>query len=240
MNPACHDRLGTSSRCWRGTMETKILLVDDEEMILSSLKRLLYRTYTVDTETSPSEALQRLDKADPYAVIVSDYKMPRMNGIQFLREAKERSPDTTRIMLTGYADLNNSIQAINDGYIFRFLTKPCDEKSFLENVGEGVRQFELVTAKKILLEKTLKGSIELLSEITSIVNPEAYARTNRIRRYVKYLVKKKKLSNLWKYDVAAMLSQIGTVILPPKLLTNNSVAKSSPPKNMKCLQCIRA
>ncbi|MGL1864196.1 MAG: response regulator [Pseudodesulfovibrio sp.] len=195
-------------------MKTRILLVDDEPNVLSSFRRQLRNDYEVVTEEDPTMALLALNKKEPFAVVISDYRMPKMNGIEFLREVKKKAPETTRMMLTGYADLDNAIRAVNDGHVFRFLTKPCEKDHFLANVKGAVEQYELVTSKRILLEKTLKGSVELLNEITSLVNPEAGARINRVRRYVRYFAKKKEVSDMWRYDIATMLSQLGTLILP--------------------------
>ncbi|WP_207260934.1 HD domain-containing phosphohydrolase [Desulfovibrio sp. Huiquan2017] len=199
-------------------MKPRILLVDDEPNVLSALRRQLREQYEVDVQANPAEALKRIDKATPYAAAVSDYRMPGMNGIEFLNELKNLSPDTTRLMLTGYADLDNAIRAVNDGNVFRFLTKPCERDNLLRNVADAVRQHELVTAKRVLLEKTLKGSVDLLSEITSMVNPHAGERINRVRRYVRYFAEKKGAKDLWRYDIAAMLCQLGTLILPPGTL----------------------
>ncbi len=199
-------------------MSARILLVDDEPNVLSSLRRQLRSHYEVEIEEDPTKALLALDKKNPFAAVVSDYRMPKMNGVEFLREVRNKSPETTRVMLTGYADLENAINAVNDGHVFRFLTKPCPREVLLENLREAVNQYELVTAKRILLEKTLKGSVELLSEITSLVNPEAGSRISRVRRYVRYLAGKKEVKDLWRYDVASMLSQLGTLILPPGTL----------------------
>jgi len=199
-------------------MKAKILLVDDEPNVLSALRRQLRDRYDVTVESDPALALLEFDKRNPYAAVVSDYRMPRINGIDFLNEVKKICPETTRLMLTGYADLDNAIAAVNDGNVFRFMTKPCEKETLLRHVGDAVNQFELVTARKVLLEKTLKGSIELLSEITSLVNPEAGARINRVRRVVQYMVRKKGAKDHWRYDIATMLSQLGTLILPPSTL----------------------
>lgn len=196
-------------------MLKRILLVDDEPNVLSALRRQLRDLYEIEVETDPTMALLNIDKKKPFAAVVSDFRMPKMNGIEFLNEFKQKSPDTTRLMLTGYADLENAIRAVNDGNVFRFLTKPCDNQTFVNNVKDAVKQYELVTAKKILLEKTLKGSVELLSEITALVNPEAGERINRVRRYVRYMTQQKGVKDCWRYDIATMLSQLGTLILPP-------------------------
>jgi len=199
-------------------MKPRILLVDDEPNVLSALRRQLRDLYEVDVQSAPAEALKQLNRSKPYAAAVSDYRMPGMNGIEFLNELKKLSPDTTRLMLTGYADLDNAIRAVNDGNVFRFLTKPCERDNLLQNVADAVRQYELVTAKRVLLEKTLKGSVDLLSEITAMVNPQAGERINRVRRSVRYFAEQKGLKDLWRYDIAAMLCQLGTLILPPGTL----------------------
>lgn len=159
-----------------------------------------------------------------------------MNGIEFLSELRKQSPDTTRVMLTGYADLDNAIRAVNDGNVFRFLTKPCDKDVLLTNVKDAVAQYELVTHKKVLLEQTLKGSVELLSEITSLVNPEAGARINRVRRYVRYLARKKGVKDLWRYDIATMLSQLGTLILPTGTLDTLLTGKDLNPEQVQIFE----
>ncbi|WP_415718350.1 HD domain-containing phosphohydrolase [Maridesulfovibrio sp.] len=196
-------------------MRHRVLLVDDEPNILSSLKRQLRAYYDVYTADDPEKALVDLKNEKPFSVVISDYRMPQMNGIAFLKEVKAYSPETTRMILTGFADLDSAIMAVNDGHVFRFLTKPCEKAVLLENINEAANQYELITSKRILLEQTLKGSVELLTEITSLVNPLASERISRVRRYVKYLAKKKDVKALWRLDIAAMLSQLGLLILPP-------------------------
>lgn len=217
-------------------MKPRILLVDDEPNVLSALTRQLRTNFDVHTETDPEMALIGLDPRKPYAVIISDYRMPQMNGIDFLIKVKDSCPETTRMILTGYADLKNAISAVNDGHVFRFLTKPCDSNMLQKNIKEAVNQYELVTGKRILLEKTLKGSVELLTEITSLVNPEAGARINRARRYVKFLTKKKGITDLWRYDIATMLSQLGTLILPPGTLDSLIAGKELTSEQMQMFE----
>jgi response regulator RpfG family c-di-GMP phosphodiesterase len=214
-------------------MKPRILLVDDEPNVLSALRRQLRDLYEVDVQSAPAEALKQLDRSKPYAAAVSDYRMPGMNGIEFLNELKKLSPDTTRLMLTGYADLDNAIRAVNDGNVFRFLTKPCERDNLLQNVADAVRQYELVTAKRVLLEKTLKGSVDLLSEITAMVNPQAGERINRVRRSVRYFAEQKGLKDLWRYDIAAMLCQLGTLILPPGTLETLESGGELTPEQMQ-------
>ncbi|MWV18126.1 response regulator [Pseudomonas sp. L-22-4S-12] len=103
----------------------RILFVDDEERILRSLALQFRRDYEVLTESDPRRALERL-RHEPVQVIVSDQRMPQMSGAELLAQARELQPDAMRILLTGYSDLEAAIEALNDGGIFRYLTKPWD------------------------------------------------------------------------------------------------------------------
>ncbi len=196
----------------------RILIVDDEEKVLSSLKRQLRNDFQVDTNTDPSDALEKFNKSTSYAVVLSDYKMPKINGVDFLIQVKQLAPDSTRMMLTGFADLENAMRAVNEGHVFRFMAKPCPPETLFANLMEGTRQYELVTSKRVLLEQTLKGSIELMSEITSLVNPEAAARTNRVKLIVRFLCQKMGIRDIWRYEMGTTLSQIGCVILPQQFM----------------------
>jgi DNA-binding NtrC family response regulator len=96
-------------------MNEKILLVDDEVLLLDSLRRELSSKYKIDTAESGSEGLERISNNGPYAVIVSDFRMPKMDGIKFLTQAMDLAPNSVRMILTGNADLPTAIDAINKG-----------------------------------------------------------------------------------------------------------------------------
>ena len=106
-------------------MSEKILFVDDEENVLSALKRQFRKQYDVSTAVSGAEGLQKIVKEGPFAVIISDMQMPEMNGIQFLQVAQQMAPDSVRLMLTGNADQQTAVDAVNKGCVFSFYTKPC-------------------------------------------------------------------------------------------------------------------
>jgi response regulator RpfG family c-di-GMP phosphodiesterase len=144
--------------------------------------------------------------------------MPEMDGIQFLSRVKEVAPDTVRIMLTGHADLNTAIDAVNSGNIFRFLTKPCPEEILSSTIEMGLQQYRLINAEKELLEKTLNRSVRLLTEVLSLAAPTAFNRTLNIRRISSHIARRLKLNDAWQIELAAMLSQMGCVVLPPGLL----------------------
>ncbi len=124
----------------------KILFVDDQGLILAGLRRALnkYRSqWDIQFTESPEEALQILKK-ETLAVIVSDMRMPRMNGAQLLNAAREHKPDTVRILLTGQADIEDAESAINEGQIFRFLTKPCMPGALTESIKAAVEHHEFL------------------------------------------------------------------------------------------------
>ena len=122
-------------------METRILFVDDDSNILDGYKRQLRKQFTIETAEGGEKGIQIIKNNGPFAVIVSDLKMPGMDGNRFLAHVKEISPESTRILLTGYADLRSTIDAINNGSIFRLLTKPCDRIDLIQALENGIEQY---------------------------------------------------------------------------------------------------
>ena len=162
--------------------------------------------------------LQKIAERGPFAVVVSDRQMPRMDGIKFLSLVKERAPDTVRIMLTGNADLEGAIKVVNEGNIFRFLTKPCPLEILGKAVEDALAQYRLVIAEKELLNKTLSGSIKLLNDILSMIEPQSFGRAQTMRDLISSVTKKFNADNDWEIPLAVMLAPIGNVTIPPELL----------------------
>lgn len=129
-------------------MDERILLVDDEPKLLAAYSRNLQGSFEVFTAHSAAEGLELLQKNAPFAVVVADYRMPEMDGIQFLSQAYLLAPDTIRIMLTGYADLQCAMDAVNEGNVFRFLTKPTSPQELGNLILEGIREYRLITIKR--------------------------------------------------------------------------------------------
>jgi response regulator RpfG family c-di-GMP phosphodiesterase len=194
-----------------------VLLVDDEVAILDGLRRQLRKRYTVHTATGGAEALEFL-KSEQVAVVVSDMRMPQMNGAAFLAQVRSLYPDVVRILLTGQADTQAAIMAVNEGQIYRFLTKPCPPEVLLEEIGGAVEHNRLVTAEKELLATTLRRTVEALIETLSLAQPAAFGRAVRISRTVTELAEALGIEEPWQLEVTAMLSQIGAVTLPPNVL----------------------
>lgn len=192
----------------------RILLVDDEPSLLEGLRRQLRGRFDVSTAPSGGEALLLAAK-DPFAVVVSDMRMPGMDGVSLLRAMRGRWSDTVRVLLTGHADLDAAVAAVNEGNVFRFLTKPCEPEVLRTALDQAVEQHRLITAERELLERTLNGAVQALLETLSLANPMAFARAERVRSTVKELLDALEISDRWAIEVACVLSQIGAVTLPP-------------------------
>ncbi len=192
-----------------------VLCVDDEAAVLEGLTLHLRKEYRVTTAGSGPAALELLKKHGDFAVVISDLRMPEMSGTDLLAAAKELAPKASRVLLTGHSDMNSAIEAVNRGFIFRFLTKPCEPSLLRGAVADAAALFRLVTAEQDLLENTLRASVHLLTDILSLVNPAAFSCATRLREIVRQLCKQLSLPNAWQYEVAAMLSQIGCVTLAP-------------------------
>jgi serine phosphatase RsbU (regulator of sigma subunit) len=122
-------------------VSNRVLFVDDDPKILAAFQRQLRKKMTIETVESGAAGLEVLRSDGPFSVVVTDYCMPSMNGIEFLRRAREIAPETVRMLLTGSADLGTAIQAVNQGNIFRFLTKPCPPDNLLEAVQTGIHEY---------------------------------------------------------------------------------------------------
>jgi len=200
-----------------GSQRPRVLLVDDEVAVLDSLRRLLRRDFDVSTAAGGAEALELL-ASETFAVVVSDMRMPLMDGAALLATIRERSPDTVRMLLTGQADTQSAISAINDGQIFRFLTKPCAADVLHKALEDAVALHRLVVAERELLEQTLGGALQALTDTLAIAHPTAFARAVRIARTVRELAETMRLERSWEIEVAAMLAHLGTVSLPQHVL----------------------
>jgi response regulator RpfG family c-di-GMP phosphodiesterase len=199
-------------------MTGKILFVDDEENVLRGFERTFRSQFEMDTAVGAQQGLAAVAGRGPYAVVVSDLRMPGMDGIQFLSEVRKRSPDTVRLILSGNGDFDSVVAAVNEGNIFQFLTKPFPADQLRNTLNAALKQYQLITAERELLEETLNRSLGMMTEVLSIVNPTAFGRASRIRAYTRQMTDQLRLPNPWEFDLAAMLSQIGCIAVPPEIL----------------------
>jgi response regulator RpfG family c-di-GMP phosphodiesterase len=196
----------------------RVLCVDDETRIVDGLVLTLRRNYQVFTANSGQVALQTLQDIGGVAVVISDMRMPGMDGATLLKQVMRRHPETSRILLTGEPGREAAVSAINEGQIFRFLTKPCSPDQLLQAVEAAVIQHRLMTAEKVLLQETLIGCIKAMIDVLAITNPVAFGRSKRVARLTNELATALGSKGFWQLEAAAMLSQLGYISLPVELV----------------------
>jgi len=189
-----------------------ILCVDDEPHVLEGLRLHLRRRFDVWMATSGPAALELLEERGPPHIVVSDMRMPGMDGATLLREIRRRHPDVVRLLLTGHTGLDAAISAVNEGGIFRFLVKPCPREELVRSLLMAERQHQLQRSERELLEQTLAGVVSLLTDLVSLAAPEQAARTQRLRRYVMGMAAHLELDDAWQVELAAMLADVGTLV----------------------------
>jgi response regulator RpfG family c-di-GMP phosphodiesterase len=196
-----------------------ILCVDDEPNMLAAYERQLRKQFRVETAAGGEEGLAAVAARGPFAVVLADMRMPRMSGVEFLARVRQLAPYTVRMMLTGNTDQQTAVAAVNEGHVFRFLTKPCPPAVLARALAAGVEQYRLVTAERELLEETLRGSVKVLTEVLALANPLAFGRAGRVQRLVRRLAEVLQAPDVWQLEVAAMLSQVGCVAVPEAVLS---------------------
>lgn len=196
-------------------MRPRILCVDDEPRVLSGLRQVLFRSFDITAAAGGEAALALIDRGEQFEVVVSDLRMPQMNGATFLAEMRKRRPDITRLLLTGHADIEAAVAAVNTGQIFRFLSKPCPPDELAAALNDAVAQHRLMHSEKVLLEQTLVGSIRALSEVLALVHPEVFGAAMRQHARVRAVAERLRVPEPWQVEVASMLAAVGYVILPP-------------------------
>ncbi|GIF20477.1 response regulator RpfG family c-di-GMP phosphodiesterase [Actinoplanes tereljensis] len=195
-----------------------VLLVDDENEILEALALQLRRDHKVLTAASGDDALRVLAETGPVAAVISDLRMPGMDGVELLRRVQLEYPDTTRVLHTAQSDLSAAISAINDGGVYRYLAKPVKSDELRATVQDAVELNGRTTTERHLLDTTLKSSIQAVFGCLELASPAAFARAGRIRTRVSELCVTMQLEALWEIEVAAMASQLGAVTIPPSVL----------------------
>lgn len=194
----------------------RVLCVDDEPNVLEGLKLHLRRGYQVALATSGAAGLEILREQPDMAIVLSDMRMPHMDGATFLTQVRLLAPAAVRMLLTGFTEIETAILAINEGQIFRFLTKPCPPQALLAAFAAAAEQHRLITAERDMLEQTLRGSIKALTDILTLAKPLAFGRSARLREQAAKMAECLGLRDRWQVEVAAMLSQIGCVALRPE------------------------
>ncbi len=202
-------------------MTDRVLIIDDDPHVLSSFRRQLSERFSIETALGGDKGIEAVlaavQHADPFAVVVSDMRMPGLDGIETLTRIREIAPETVRMMLTGNAEQQTAVDAINEGHIFRFYSKPTSAEYLAAGLTAGIEQFKLVVAERELLEQTLTGSINLLCDIMTMNDPLAARLSARLRDYVRRLTIEFKMPQRWPLEIAATLSPLSNAVIPSEV-----------------------
>jgi DNA-binding NtrC family response regulator len=162
----------------------RILFVDDDESILALIRRSLRKHFYIETATSGAAGLELLKQAEMFSVVVSDLQMPGMNGLEFLGNAREVSPDSVRVLLSGEADLESLGVAVNSAGIFQFLSKPCPPDDLKKALDEAVGHHRIMADQKELFCSTVRASVRALVDVVAMATPDLFKRCTEIRQLV--------------------------------------------------------
>lgn len=205
--------------------EIKVLMVDDDPNILESHRRLLRPHFSVDTSLGGGAALKKMEAEGPFAVVVSDIKMPQMSGIDLLGIIKKRYPETIRMVLTGYADLEMAISVVNKGDIFRFLTKPCDFEDLIKAIQAGIDQYELTRASQELaivrhLNDGLEGTLQAFTRLVEFRDPYTAGHMDRTAKLAAMIADELLLpeDRVQGLKLASQVHDIGKIAVPAGIL----------------------
>ena len=196
----------------------KLLCVDDEPFILDGLRLNLRKSFEISTESDSLEAIKRINAGERFDVVISDMRMPKADGAEVLAAVRAAQPKTIRVLLTGHADIDAAMRAVNEGKIARYVTKPVEAghlQEILLGLLEKSKQDNVTTD---VLQKTVGGIVRTLADILAMLNPAAFGQAIRLRRPVRVLAEAMGLPDAWEFEIAALLSKLGCVALPKELL----------------------
>lgn len=182
----------------------RVLCVDDEAMVLQGLERNLRRVCPVVTMQSGAEALALLRKDRAFSVIISDMRMPEMDGARFLSEARLLAPDAVRILLTGQADLDAVIAAVNGGNISQYLRKPVSRESLEETVQRAFVSVSQLLESRERLQCAARGGLQLALELMRGVDSGLVERAERVGHLAMQLGEQLSLSSLGSLELTTM------------------------------------
>jgi CheY-like chemotaxis protein len=195
-------------------MAARVLFVDDDVSLLKSIERNLCFDYDLSIAESGQLALDLISGKEPFSVVITDMRMPGMDGIRFINEARKISPDSIYLMLTGNQDVDTSIKAVNQGQVFRFLTKPCETADIKMGIDAAHRQYELVHAEKELLHKTFVGAVSLMTDVVETLHPDTMQHSQRVDGVMRACEEALGFKGNWEFRLAAKLSLVGLALLP--------------------------
>jgi DNA-binding NarL/FixJ family response regulator len=196
---------------------SKILFVDDDELVLSGITLTVGRQYDISTAISGMEGLELVEKEGPFAVIVSDFNMPQMDGSEFLREIRKKDKEVVTMLLSGGANFNEVSDVVRRGGIFRLIGKPCPTDVMVENLDQALKQYRTIRAEKDMLEQTLNGTVRAITTILAASKPLFFGRSERVKKLAFLVAKELKLAEDWRLELASTFSHLGYLTLPDEV-----------------------
>lgn len=193
-------------------MKTRILFVDDDPMLLSSMERCLGAKFDLTTALSGPEALQAIDEQPAFKVIITDMRMPVMDGVQFIERARQCAPHAKYLMLTGNQDIETAIRAVNEGRVTKFLNKPCDPSDITAAVETAAQVYDLEASERELLNKTFIGSVGIFADVMETLQPELLGRAGRTEQFAEQLREHCGVHSRWEFKIASKLSMVGQAL----------------------------
>jgi response regulator RpfG family c-di-GMP phosphodiesterase len=200
----------------------KVLFIDDDEALLSSMRRQFGQKFSVEIAEGGLKAIElvkaSIESNSRFSVIVCDMRMPGLDGIQTLNEIEKIDKNPVAIMLTGNADQQTAIDAINNGNVYSFYTKPCSAKNLESAIYKAQNEYNIQHIERDLLERTLAGSVKILTDLVSFHDESISQHTSKIRYFLKLLIDEKVLKPRWQLEIASSLALIGYIAMPIGIL----------------------
>jgi FixJ family two-component response regulator len=214
----------------------RVLFVDDQAEVLDSLRIHVSEICDPMVAQTAEEGLEIFKEHGPFTIVVSDQALPGMNGADFLAMVIRRDPYCSTMLLTGHGAYSDAIQAVNDGHVFRLLDKPYSPQALRDAIQAGIRQRQLVESEKILLQETLVGAVNALTETLATVKPLFFGRAQRVKRLAGEMARYLNFPHVWQVETAAVFSQLASITLPEEEAENVFQRKRLVPKIEKLVR----
>ncbi len=193
----------------------KLLVVDDEESDQLILRRLLGGRFQLATANSAKTALRVLRSQGPFAVVITDLYMPGTQGVDFLRMVREGWPDTVRVLISGSEDFNVAARAINDGAVYRVLSKSWQIERLIGAIDEAVCHYRQELATRLAIERMLSAATNSMIDMLAMARPEKFAELLRVHRWVCEMLEGIGMAGNWEIEAAALLSRLDVLAERP-------------------------
>lgn len=201
------------------THDNKVLIIDDDENLLNGIRRYFGKRFNLAVAKGGEDALKLVERDGPFAAVLCDMRMPGMDGVEVLETIRKKAPFTVRMMLTGNADQKTASDAINRAKVYRFFNKPCSPSDLAAGIEEAVELHRRVAAEREMMETTLAGSVRMMMDILALVDPASFARAAKLRQWMTLVADRLQTEDAWQMEMAAGLSLIGLVSVPPEVLS---------------------